>query len=59
MAVIYSEDIRGAYIERKVICSDCIKGEEWDSIKEGQVIIAYDVEEEDKSYFCNRCGKQL
>lgn len=59
MGVYENEDIRGAYIEEEVVCMDCLTDEERNDLKEKDLITTEYIEDQDKTFFCDRCGKEL
>ena len=49
--VIDNEDLGGAHIDKRVVCSECIEqDEDEDSVKEDQKVARDDVERGDKTY---------
>lgn len=59
MGVIDNEDMRGAYVGEEVVCQNCLTELEREQLKEDRVITPEDIEDEDKTFFCDRCKKRL
>lgn len=63
MAAIDREDIRGASFESEgsytMACCECITDNEFDQLKQNELILEDDVVGSEKVYFCDRCKKQL
>ena len=58
MGIINSDDIRGYWFERKLVCRNCVREKELNDLTEEEIITEYEVEGDDL-YFCDRCSKQL
>lgn len=59
MSVIEKDDMRGYRIGEEIICVDCLTGKEDAELRQDQIITTADIENEEKSCFCDRCKKRL
>lgn len=58
MGYIRRDDVRGAWIGGSLYCESCIKGDEWNDVKEENLVLESNMDEED-FYFCDECKNQL
>lgn len=58
VGIIPREHIRAAEIAGEIVCKDCLTDEEWDEIKESQ-ILGGEPMGSDEMVFCDRCKKEI
>jgi len=60
MGVHEIDDLVGIYEEdRSVKCRDCMKEEDWRSLKKENIITMGEIERSDDWFFCDYCEKRL
>ncbi|MBS3756347.1 MAG: hypothetical protein KGY56_11675 [Desulfobacterales bacterium] len=53
------EQVIAIYINDSVICTNCMKEEDWNSLTQESVITYEEKDEKDKIFFCDRCGEPI
>ncbi len=46
--------IAGFYVNGQIVCPECVKGDELNNLKEGDVILRQSIDDEDEMVFCDR-----
>ena len=61
MGMVRQEDIVAIWWdENQIVCSECLSNDDWDNLKEDQIITSGDIERDEETlYFCDRCKKQI
>ena len=52
-------EIAAIYVNDTVVCTNCMKGKDWGLLTQGRVITQKEAEENDKIFFCDRCGEPI
>ncbi len=53
------EQVAAIYVNDSVICTNCMKDEDWNSLTQERVITREEKDEKDKILFCDRCGEPI
>ena len=59
MGYIADEDIRGYRVGGRIVCTDCLPGEQADALTEQEIITVTEVEDPEGTYYCDECKKVL
>ena len=63
MGIVKMDEVKGIRVPggagEEIICNSCIKDEEWEGIKEEEIISERETESDDLIYFCDRCKGRL
>lgn len=59
MGMVKNEDIKGYRVGEDVVCPDCMKPEEIRAIKQNELILLRELEDQENIYWCDRCGKLI
>jgi len=60
MEVNEIDDLVGMYEEdRSVKCRDCMKEEDWEELKEENIITEDNIEKNDELIYCDYCERKL
>jgi hypothetical protein len=58
MGLVMRDEIDGAFVEGRVVCRGHMTTEEWDELRESEIIT--NAQDDDEFlYFCERCGERL
>jgi hypothetical protein len=57
VGIIKNDEIVGYQVHEQIVCSECIKPDEVNELRENHVITERDIEED--LHFCDRCGEKL
>lgn len=52
-------EIAAIYVNETVVCTNCMKGEDWVPLTRHRVITQKETAENDKIFFCDRCGEPI
>lgn len=58
MGIVNRDEIVGIHDENSIKCKDCMTNEDWNNLKEEDIILQNEIEGDDM-YFCDECEKQL
>ncbi len=47
------------YVDEKVICADCMTETDWNQLTQDSVMTQKEADENDKIFFCDRCGEPI
>jgi len=59
MATIINDEIRGYCIGDEDVCLDCTRDEERGAVTLDDIIVDADIDEDQKTVYCDRCKQQL
>ena len=63
MGIVKMDEVKEIRVSERAgeeaICNSCIKDEEWEGIKEEEIISERETEADDLIYFCDRCKERL
>ena len=58
MAWFKREEVKGFWIDRELVCPDCILPAEIEGLNMGEILSSDGIDEEDY-YFCDRCEERI
>lgn len=53
------DKVAAFYVNERVICTDCMTDNDWNLLKQDNVITRKEAEEKDKIFFCDICGEAI
>lgn len=53
------EQVAAIYVNDSVICINCMKDEDWNSLTHDRVVTHEEKDGKDKVFFCDRCGEPI
>lgn len=53
------EQVAAIYVNDSVICINCMKDEDWNSLTQDRVITHEEKDGKDEIFFCDRCGEPI
>lgn len=59
MSILENQDIQGFRIGEEIVCWNCLTDEETDNLSEDKAIMIDELDQTEKTFFCNRCKKRL
>ncbi|MFO8083470.1 MAG: hypothetical protein R6U27_04020 [Desulfobacterales bacterium] len=51
--------IAAIYVNEAVVCTNCMKNEDWNMLTQDRVITREQADKENKIIFCDRCGEPI
>ncbi|MFO7860838.1 MAG: hypothetical protein R6U41_06420 [Desulfosalsimonas sp.] len=52
-------EIAAIYVNEAIVCTNCMKHEDWNLQTQDRVINREKTEKEDMIFFCDRCGEPI
>jgi hypothetical protein len=60
MGVVNLTEIKGAWINGKLLCQDCMDDDDWNNqVGENDFLWSREVEDAEKLYFCDECKNRI
>lgn len=59
MSIVENEDIKGFRIGEEIVCWNCLTDEETHNLSEDWAIKIDELDQIEKTFFCDRCKKRL